>query len=159
MVARPQNLAGEKIQRAAIQGKALAVDDVAFRVHDAGFDHALVDVQTDMTYNRDTHGRFSRGLGKTEGDARASGRWRKFGPRVRFHFRRQGRTASTSSSSKLNRVGRKGVRYDGGLEAHSHNRAAPKCPGPPVLPCCVVVLELESWFPPGNTSSQTRYSP
>ena len=36
-----------------------------------------------------------------------------------------GPTAITSSSSKLNRVGRGVVRYDRGLEAHKHTRPAP----------------------------------
>ena len=36
-----------------------------------------------------------------------------------------GPTAITSSSSKLNRVGRGVVRYYGGLEAHSDTRPAP----------------------------------
>ena len=39
------------LQRAAVQGEPLAVDHLAGVVHDAGLDHALVDIEAHVTYH------------------------------------------------------------------------------------------------------------
>ena len=51
VVGGPQDLRGEQFQGAAVQGEPLAVDDFAGVVDDAGLDHALVDIEADVTYH------------------------------------------------------------------------------------------------------------
>src|SRR5208282_2675247 len=111
------------------------VDHVAGLVDDAGLDHALVDIKAHVTYHDDRHGSFSCVTARPGANARASGRRQKFGPRVRVLTsagvgpKRQLPLRARSSTGWAGRA----LRYDSGLMAHRCSRAAPKCPGPPVL--------------------------
>ena len=132
-----EDLGGEEFQRAAVQGEAFAVDHRAGGIDDAGLDHALVDIEAHVTYHYTSHGSFSCDAARPVGNPLgfAAKRWQKLGPRVRFSPsaevgpKRQLPLRARSSTGWAGRV----LRYDGGLEAHSHSRAAPKCPGLPVL--------------------------
>ena len=96
-----------------------------------------MDVQAHVTYNTRSHG--SSPVTTARPRAIRWGfrpeRWQECGPRVRFSSSpsRAGRHLPLRARSSTGWAGG-ALRYDGGLEAHSCNRAAPKCPGPPVLP-------------------------
>ena len=143
-----KDLGGEQFQHAAVQSEAFAMHHVAGLVDDAGLDHALVDIEADGANNTIGHGSFSLDGARPEGEppgrasVGASGAaavevWTtspfftsaEVGPRRQLPLRARSSTGWAGGA----------LRYDGGLTAHRCSRAAPKCPGLPVL------LFLE-WF-------------
>ena len=82
-------------------------------VEDARLDHAFVDVEAHVTYIYKESWEFSRDCGKTEGNplgfsSRSGGRSVDH-ESVLHSSPNRAETATTSSSSKLNRVGRRGA--------------------------------------------------
>ncbi len=169
MVARPEDLRSEQAEDMAVQGEPLAVDDIAGLVDDARLDNALVDIEADKAYHGIGHGRFSlagarpRARPQRTPEGAPSERRRKLGLRVRVRFPRDRaeRHLPLRARSSTGWAGG-ALRYDGGLEAHTLSRAAPKCSGPSVLPFCACrnqrMVSLRQHFVPNPVSfTHTRF--
>ena len=149
-----------KVPGAAVQGEAFAVDALApsgrgCRPRPRACGHRG---RRNVRWNQSWESLLC--ASKTEGDA--AGLWARavrrmvYGPRVRFSFRRSGprRQLPLRARSSTGWAGG-ALRYDGGLIAHRHSRAAPRSPA--LGSCCGESCVGKKSFI--RVSSRTRYLP